>query len=436
MPGGTTDRGGPPGPLAGMVAAVTAICILVTAACSDGDTTGGDGGDGGDTSRPAPAEAGPDGGAEGGGVADPTAVELVDQGLDLDEPIDLVTLPDSDVVLLAERAGRVRAAAAGPGGLRLRDEPVLDLGGLVSPPRGERGLLGLEVSPEGDELYVNYTGADDGETRVEAFTLEGSAEQVRADRSSRRELIVIDQPFANHNGGDLAVDADGMLYVPTGDGGAGGDPDGRAQDPDSLLGKVLRLDPKGAADSDGDGIPDDNPFTEGGARPEIWAVGLRNPWRVHLDRADGSLWVADVGQDRREEVSVVRPEGGVAAGAGANFGWDLFEGDERFDDADPSELSEGPLVEPVLTYGRDEGECSISGGVVVHDPALPALEGAYLFGDLCRPGVRALPADRTGFDSVVELDDSLPGVVSFGTGPRGEIYVLSLEAGVHRLVAA
>lgn len=412
--------------------ATVATLLLLASACS-GDDTPETAGRAGTSSTTGPA-----GGAStsSGSTAAIGAVTLVDQSLDLEQPIDLVALLDTDAVLIAERAGRVRVATVGADGLELREEPVLDIVDLVTPPTGERGLLGIEVSPEGDELYVNYTGADDGDTRVEAFELGGTGAGTTADESSRRELIVIDQPFANHNGGDLAIGPDGMLYVPTGDGGAGGDPEGRAQDPDSLLGKILRLDPKGTSDSDGDGIPDDNPFVEGGTRPEIWAIGLRNPWRVHFDPEDGSLWVADVGQNRWEEVSVVRPEGGVLAGAGANFGWDLFEGDERFEDADPSELSEGPMVEPILTYGHDDGSCSISGGVVVHDPELPGLDGAYVFGDACRPGVRALPAGERGLDSVVELDDSLGGVVSFGTGPNGEVYVLSLEAGVFRLAPA
>jgi glucose/arabinose dehydrogenase len=229
-----------------------------------------------------------------------------------------------------------------------------------------------------------------------------------------------------------------MLYVAMGDGGSAGDPEGRAQDPTTLLGKLVRLDPRGAADADGDGVPDDNPFLEDPtARPEIWATGLRNPWRIAFDPPTGALWVADVGQNRLEEVNVVAPEGGAPAGAAANFGWDLFEGDERFADPDPTEgWSDGPFVEPVLTYGRDGGACSVTGGVVVRDPDLPALDGWYLFGDFCRPGVRALPEGASGGDSVVELDDALAGVVSFGTGPAGEAYVLALDGGVHRLTPA
>jgi glucose/arabinose dehydrogenase len=335
----------------------------------------------------------------------PVEVALVPVATDLAEPIDLVPGPRAGTVLVAERAGAVREATVTPDGLEVGDE-VLDVTGLVGSTESERGLLGIEVHPDGDRLYVSYTAARDGASTVDEFRLRAG----RADPDSRRTLLRVEQPYPNHNGGQIRFAPDGSLLVGLGDGGAAGDPEGRAQDPDSLLGKLIALD-----------VDDDEP------EPRVVAVGLRNPWRFSFDPGTGDLWVADVGQDLLEEVNVVRAEDGPLRGL--NFGWDLFEGDQPFGDSnyDPADV-EGPFVEPVFTYGRDAG-CSITGGVVYRGTAIPALVGSYLFTDLCQPQLRTLTQDGRA----ATLPDGAPTVVAFGVDGDGEVYLLSLSDGVFRL---
>lgn len=359
-------------------------------------------------------------------------VGLVDTGLDVDAPIAMVPVPGTTSLLVAERGGRIVEAVPDGDGLSAAGT-VLDLRDDVGSTDGERGLLGLAVDADAQHVYASYTGASDGQSLLDEFTLAGGGGELRADRSSRRNLLEVEQPFQNHNGGHVTFGPDQMLYLGLGDGGAGGDPDGRAQDPTTLLGKLLRLDP-GAEDA----VAEDNPFVGDdplGARDEIYATGLRNPWRFSFDRATGDLWLADVGQNRFEEINHLPASSG--AGAGANFGWDLFEGTETFDDADPAPgaASEGPFVEPLFTYGRDRG-CSITGGVVYRGERIAGLDGSYLFSDFCEPGVRALM--RGADDRLVEtqLTDDPSGVVSFAEDADGEVYVLGLDDGVSRLVPA
>lgn len=358
-------------------------------------------------------------------------LELRNTGLEVDEPLALVPAPEGDELLVAERAGTVVAAEPDGDGLR-RGASVLDLTEQVGSTDGERGLLGLAVAPDGRHLYASYTRAEDGASQVDEFELTRTSDGWRADPDSRRNLVDVDQPFENHNGGHLEFGPDGMLYVGLGDGGAGGDPDGRAQDPGTLLGKLLRLDP--AAEPP---VPADNPFVgddELGARDEIWATGLRNPWRFSFDRRTGDLWIGDVGQDTTEEIDVLRASDG--GGRGANLGWDLFEGDREFDDADPAPggASDGPFVEPVFTYGRDQG-CSVTGGVVYRGSALPALDGTYLYADLCADGVRGLVDASGDQPSVSQLTDAPAQIVGFAQDRDDEVLVLSLSEGVLRLTA-
>jgi glucose/arabinose dehydrogenase len=363
-------------------------------------------------------------------------VRVVGTGLDVDAPTALVAVPGTTSLLVAERAGRiVEAVPEGATGLRVAGT-VLDLRDRVGSTSGERGLLGLAVAPDGEHVYVSYTGAASGESLLDEYPLGGDAGALDAPPDGRRNLLEVEQPFPNHNGGHVVVGPDDMLYLGLGDGGSGGDPGGRAQDPTTLLGKLVRLDPDGETV-----VPSDNPFVGDdplGARDEIYATGLRNPWRFSFDPTTGDLWVADVGQNRFEEINHVPAAEGQrsGAGAGANFGWDLFEGSEPFDDADPAgAASEGRFVEPLLTYGRDRG-CSITGGPVYRGSGIAGLDGAYLFSDFCAPGVRALLRDEA--DSLVErsLTDGPGGVVGFGEDAGGEVYVLSLDEGVSRLVGA
>jgi len=361
-------------------------------------------------------------------------VSLQDLQLGVDGPIDLTSRPDSTSLIIAERGGRIVEAVVDGDGFRVADQPVIDLSEQVGSTDAERGLLGVAVSQDGRELYASYTEADNGDSRIDAYPLSGSDGSLRADASKRRELVAIPQPFANHNGGSLRVGPDGMLYAGFGDGGAAGDPEGRAQDRGTQLGKILRLDPAGVNDVDRNGVPDDNPTFDGGA-PGIWATGLRNPWRISFDAETGDLWVGDVGQDLIEEINLLEASGGT--GRGANLGWDLFEGDQPFADANPApgEASTGPFVEPVLTYAHSPG-CSVTGGYVYRGSRIPGLVGTYVFGDFCDPRLRGLqPAGEGGFRAV-DLGPEVSGLASVGQGPDRELYTLSLDGTVSRIVPA
>jgi glucose/arabinose dehydrogenase len=384
----------------------------LAAACSD-DTP---------TSEP-PSSTVPSGGS---------AVRVVDTGATLDQPIAIAPAPEGDSLLVAQRGGVVAEAVPRGDLLEVADEPVIDLTEDVGSTDGERGLLGLAVAPDGAHLYASYTRAEDGASRVDEFDLARTDTGWRADPSTRRTLVAVDQPYANHNGGNLAFGPDEMLYLGLGDGGAGGDPEGRAQDPSTLLGKLLRLDPTAEPP-----VPADNPFVGDdplGARDEIWATGLRNPWRFSFDADTGDLWIGDVGQDSTEEIDLLPAADG--GGRGANLGWDLYEGDQAFDDADPAPgaASEGPFVPPVFTYGHDQG-CSVTGGVVYRGDAIAELRGTYLYSDLCASGVRSLRRSDDGTWVAAQLTDGPEQIVGFAQDADGEVLVISLAQGVFRLRA-
>ncbi|QYG91693.1 PQQ-dependent sugar dehydrogenase [Iamia sp. SCSIO 61187] len=341
--------------------------------------------------------------------------------VELDQPTKLVPRPGSDLLYVAEQGGRVVTVdpSTAP------DAEVTTALDLTSVTRsgGEQGLLGLAFAPDGATLYVHHSGTD-GETRIAAFTMDGAV----ADPGSRVDLLTVDQPYANHNGGELLVDEDGLLWIGLGDGGSGDDPDLRAQDPDDLLGKVLRIDPSSPEGDRPYGIPADNPYaSDGGGRPEIALLGLRNPWRMRFDRATGDLWIADVGQNALEEIDRL-PAGAIL---GANLGWSRFEGsDEKFPDR---RLADGPLVGPVFEMAHADGWCSVSGGALYRGEAIPDLAGAYLFGDFCKPGLSAIRLDGDTVAETAVLDDAAATVVSVDTDAAGEVYVLSLDGVVARL---
>jgi glucose/arabinose dehydrogenase len=245
----------------------------------------------------------------------------------------------------------------------------------------------------------------------------------------RRELLRVEDPYPNHNGGHLALGPDGYLYIGLGDGGSGGDPHGHGQDTDTLLGSILRIDPT-APPADGEyGIPADNPFAASGGEPEIWLYGVRNPWRFSFDRATGDLWIGDVGQGEVEEIDRLPATNGRDAGRGANLGWNLMEGSEPFEGENPA----GGVL-PIYEYTHDDG-CSVTGGYVYRGRAIPALTGAYLFADYCEPDLRAV---RVAGDEVVEersWDLSLEAIQSFGEDADGELYVLLASGPLLRLTA-
>ncbi|MBA3288191.1 MAG: PQQ-dependent sugar dehydrogenase [Acidimicrobiia bacterium] len=342
----------------------------------------------------------------------------------LERPVDLAWRDGDEGRYVVEQGGRVVRLAAG-------QEPaaVLDITDLTEA-QGERGLLGLAFAPDGALAYVNYTDGN-GDTVVAEYAVD---EAGRFDAASVRVVLQIDQPYANHNGGDLAFGPDGLLYVGMGDGGAGGDPERRALDLGSLLGKLLRIDPVASAEGPYT-VPDDNPFVDtADAAPEVWAQGLRNPWRFSFDRATGDLWIADVGQGAFEEVDVAPAVDGVDAGRGLSFGWSAFEGDAPFNADAPAEGH----TPPIHTYPHENGECSISGGVRPRDSGVPALDGWYVFADYCSGRLAALEVigsgDQITAGRVLELGrvESPTAVVD---GPTGELYVLSAAGPVLLLTA-
>lgn len=327
---------------------------------------------------------------------------------EFDQPVMVVPVPGATPGTrhyVVERSGTIRFLdGSTPGGV------ALDVSAQISS-GGERGLLGLAVatvdgSPHG---FVDYTNSS-GDTRVVEYTI--GADGV-FDPASARERLAVAQPFANHNGGHLAIGPDGFLYVGLGDGGSGGDPEQRAQDLDTLLGKIVRLDPA---------RPD--------AAPEIWAYGLRNPWRFSFDRDTGRLWIGDVGQNRFEEIDRA-PEGSTG---GENYGWDRYEGTARFE-GDP--LPDDQRVDPIYVYGRGNGNCSVTGGHVYRGSKVPGLRGRYVFGDYCRGELLSFVADASTVDDgdVTALGIQIPQLSSFADDGTGELFAMSLDGGVYRLEA-
>ena len=323
---------------------------------------------------------------------------------------------------VVEQGGRIRVVE--PDG-SLRAEPFVDLSDRISS-GGERGLLGLAFHPRyasNGRLFVDYTDRD-GNTVVSELR-RSADDPLRADPASERVVLRVDQPYPNHNGGMVAFGPDGYLYVGMGDGGSGGDPENRAQDPAQLLGKILRIDVDRAGDGTPYAIPPDNPYADGsGGRPEIWSLGVRNPWRFSFDRQTGDLWIGDVGQSEWEEVD--RATAASGGGNGANYGWRLMEGFACYDPAVGCP-TEG-LTLPMAAYGHGEG-CAVTGGYVYRGPASPELRGAYVFGDYCSGRIWALDAAGPDRQDPAVLIDSGLSISSFGEGDDGALYVTDLGQG-------
>ena len=330
-----------------------------------------------------------------------------------EQPVAVVPQPGTGTLFVVERVGRVRAVT--PGGLAA---PLVDISDDTVA-EGERGLLGAAFSPDGGHLYLSYTDVD-GDSRLHEWLLTAGA----VDPASRREVLTQPQPFSNHNGGHIVFGPDGLLWYGLGDGGSRGDPDDRAQDTTTLLGKILRIDPRPRG-GEPYAVPADNPFAAGGGRGEIAVYGLRNPWRFSFDRETDDLWIADVGERAVEEVTAL-PAGSVL---GANLGWNGLEGSRPFEGEAPP-----GAVGPTYEYGRGEG-ISVTGGVVYRGGAVPGLRGAYLFGDLATAEVWALPTDGTTVGPRVGLGVGVePGtLVSFGEDADGEVYVVSIGGPVLRI---
>ncbi len=333
----------------------------------------------------------------------------------LDQPLGLAVRPGDDSLYIAEKVGRVVAIRGG----RVDPTPVLDLSRSVSQ-GSEQGLLGLAFSPDGKFLYVNYTDLS-GDTNVVQYEMGAR----RADPGSGRRVLFVHQPFGNHNGGNLAFGPDGYLYIGLGDGGSEGDPLGNGQNLSTLLGKMLRIDPRPSGGRPY-AIPPDNPFVgKAGVRPEIWAYGLRNPWGYSFDRKTGDLWIGDVGQDRLEEIDF-QPAG---AGGGQNYGWNQMEGTLAFSGTAPP-----GAIPPIFEYATHQnGTCAVTGGFVYRGKDIPNLAGAYVFGDFCSGQIMALVQRQGRMLEHRSLGVSVPELASFGQDGAGELYAMSLLGGVFRL---
>ena len=313
---------------------------------------------------------------------------------------------------VTERAGRVRAVRDG----RADPEPVVDISADVSN-GGERGLLGLAFSPDGGRLYLSYTNTA-GDSRIVEFRMRDG----RADPGTRREILAVDQPYPNHNGGNILFGPDGFLYFGLGDGGSQGDPHGNSQNVGTLLGDILRIDP---LHGDPYAIPAGNPHLgEPGARGEVFVSGVRNPWRFSFDRAKGDLWIGDVGGSQVEEVDRV-PAGRIA---GANLGWNLVEGTRPLNGAPPP-----GAVPPVYEYDHSDGRRAVTGGYVYRGRRIPALRGAYVFGDVYDGVVRALVVEDGRLIDQRPIGPVVEQLVSFAESRRGELLAVSMSGTVYRL---
>jgi glucose/arabinose dehydrogenase len=341
----------------------------------------------------------------------------------LTNPLYLTSPPGDARLFIVEQPGRVRIVKGGV----LLARPFLDITPKVSS-GGERGLLSVAFHPgyaTNGYFYVDYTDLA-GNTQLERYNV-SQADPDAADPASGQVVLGVAQPFANHNGGLVVFGPDGMLYVGLGDGGGAGDPQGNAQNKGTLLGKILRIDVdhpdvSGAAYS----VPAGNPFIgQSGARGEIWALGLRNPWRFSFDRAAGMFYIADVGQGRWEEIDVV-----PATRAAVNYGWNVLEGNECFSG---STCGVQGFERPKLVYSHNEG-CSVTGGAVYRGSRVPAIRGLYFYSDYCTGFLRSFRyVNGTAEDPHAWDVGQLGSVLSFGEDAAGELYILSASGRVYRL---
>ncbi len=345
----------------------------------------------------------------------------------MSQPIALSARPNDDALFLADKAGRIRALRAGI----IDPTPVLDIVKKVTS-ENERGLLGLAFKPDDPaRLFVDYTDLK-GNVTISEFPFDGT----RADPAKERVLLSIPKPFNEHNAGSIVFDAAGKLLIPIGDGGGSGDPNNNAQRTSVLLGKVLRIDVNPSADGRPYGIPTDNPFVAktgaaaisgkkatSGARGEVWAYGLRNPWRISVDRSTGDVWVPDVGENTYEEINMV-----PAGKTGMNFGWKLREGKRAY------LKGSKPIgaVDPLYDYPHKDGRCAVAGGFAYRGTKIVGIQGWYIFGDVCTGQINALRPDGAAW-TPLSLGARLSYLTAFGEDNSGELYALSLEGAVVRL---
>ena len=399
--------------MAGMTGAALALIVLVLVACGGS----GDDADG----RPSSPAASPAASGESGAASAARGVRLR-KVADFDAPV-YVTSPPGDRArqFVVEQGGRVMVVRDG----RKLRTPFLDIRGQVTA-GGEQGMLSIAFPPDYADsglFYVYFTDNDQNQRIVEYKR----ASADRADPGSARLVLRMPDRESNHNGGLLLFGPDGLMYVGTGDGGGGGDMHGargNAQNLGSLLGKILRIDPRAGGGRPYQ-VPGSNPFVgRSGARGEVYSYGLRNPWRFSFDRRTGDLSIGDVGQNAYEEIDSVRR----GAGRGANFGWRPFEGRSRYTDGESAPGAIGPVV----VRSHSDGNCSITGGVVVRDRSL-SLRGRYLFGDFCRGRIESARLTPGRARDVRNTSLKVSSLSSFGEDAQGRVYVVSLEGPVYRI---
>lgn len=358
----------------------------------------------------------------------PVAISLEPVVSGLIGPVGITNAGDgSGRLFINEQSGRIRVIEA-DGTLRPAD--FVDLSGRILA-GGERGLLGVAFHPDfaaNGRLFVHYSRAADGATVISELTASPDHESAQA--ASERILLTHDQPFANHNGGQIAFGPDGYLYIGLGDGGSQGDPSGNGQSLQTWLAKLLRIDVDAPPLANRQyAIPDSNPYAAGGVAPdaglpEIWAYGLRNPWRFSFDRGTGNLYIGDVGGGTREEIDRQPAD----SAGGENYGWNIFEGTHCSGGCD----SITPVA-PVAEYAHNDG-CSVTGGYVYRGTVQPTMQGTYLFGDYCSGTIWTLPA--AGGVIPQRLADTDLRITSFGEGEDGEIYLVDLGGGgLYKVIA-
>lgn len=335
---------------------------------------------------------------------------------------------------LLEKAGVIKVLEVGGPRVRLREQPFLDISAKVST-RSERGLLGLDFPADyvtSGIFYIHYNNLE-GDTILARMTVDPK-DRLRANPESEEILLQEKQPWANHDGGELCFGPDGMLYLGLGDGGAANDPKNNGQRPESVLGKIIRVDVSGGVGSPYK-IPEDNPFVGDDAfRPEVWAWGLRNPWRFSFDRETGDLWIGDVGQNKWEEINFAP----ASSKGGENYGWRIREAAHPFNDDDPK--PKVPLIDPIFEYrqGGPLNARSVTGGYVYRGSKIPSLKGWYIFGDYVSGQIWGLKQEGGELVGQVDLTPMLasgsgkgavPGLASFAEDAAGELYVMSLSQG-------
>ena len=350
----------------------------------------------------------------------PEKIALVEWVVGLENPVYLTHAGRPDLLYVVEQPGRIRVIRAGS----LLRTPFLDISDHVGSSGNEQGLLSVAFAPDfatSRRLYVDYTDIK-GDTVIAGFIADDDFE---AQPASEWRVLSIDQPYANHNGGQLQFGPDGMLYIGMGDGGSQGDPNNNAQNLNALLGKLLRIDVSHSTADAPYLVPADNPALAGAHRPEIWALGLRNPWRFSFDRVSGALYIGDVGGSEVEEVDV------QAAGlGGVNYGWRVREGTrERNGEREPG------MVDPVHEYEHGADGCSITGGYVYRGAALKGWQGAYFYSDYCSGKLWALTQDGAVWTNTLVLSTGYP-ITSFGEDAQGELYVVARSGEIYQMRAS